>query len=344
MPQRFGKYTLLDKIAEGGMAEIFLALEDTPHAGQRFVIIKRIRPEHADDPDFQAFFLSEGRVSLQCAHPNLPQVYELDRIRGVYYLAMELIRGHTLLEYIRSAFSRGGQVSVASIASVGIGVAAALEHAHGLRDVDGSPLGVVHRDVSPQNVLLDACGGVKLIDFGVARSAVQTHRTRTGVVKGKFSYLAPEQVEGKPPDPRADLFSLGVVLYECFTGKPLFRSRNESQTIQNVCSAPIRDLVSVRDDVPRAIADVIHRALERDPDDRFASATEMLLALDGAARRAGLHTSPCRLRDEVRAHCGEPARPERYLRQGATPPAELISPELAARDPDLLHFLRQAGA
>ena len=353
VPQRFGKYTLLDKIAEGGMAEIFLALEDTPHAGRRFVIIKRIRPEHADDPDFQAFFLSEGRVSLQCAHPNLPQIYELDRVRGVYYLAMELIRGHTLLQYIRAAAGRGGQATVASIATVGLGVAAGLEHAHGLRDVDGTPLNVVHRDVSPQNVLIDAAGTVKLIDFGVARSAVQAHRTRTGVVKGKFSYLAPEQLEGRPPpDPRADLFALGVVLYECFTARPLFRGRSDAQTIQNIRAAPIRDLASVRDDVPRTLADVIHRALERDPNDRFASATEMLAALDDAARRAGLPTSARKLRDEVTASCGTPARPEGYLERAtgalsADPKsptfAELISPELATRDPELLHFLRQAG-
>lgn len=328
------------------MAEILLALEDTPHAGRRFVIIKRIRSEHADDPDFQAFFLSEGRVALQCAHPNLPQTYELDRIRGVYYLAMELIRGHTLLEYVRQVAAREGRVSVAAVATVGIGVAAALEHAHSLCDVDGSPLGVVHRDVSPQNVLIDAAGSVKLIDFGVARSTVQAHRTRTGVVKGKFSYLAPEQIQGNAPDPRADIFALGVVLYECLTARPLFRSKSDSQTLKNVCSAPIRDLVSVRDDVPRAIADVIHRAIERDPARRYATATELLVALDVAARRAGLHLSPCKLRDEVIASCGEPARPERYARSArveAPQPPERLSAELAARDPELAHFLRQAG-
>lgn len=345
-PQRFGKYTLLDKIAEGGMAEIFLAAEDTPHTGQRFVIVKRIRPERAPDPDYQSFFLSEARVSLQCAHPNLPQIYELDRVGGVYYLAMEMIRGHTLLEYLRACHRRRARASVAAVAAVGLDVAAALEHAHDLCDVTGTPLGVIHRDVSPQNIVIDASGATKLIDFGVARSALQAHRTRTGVVKGKLSYLAPELLRGGgAPDHRADLFSLGVVLYESLAGRALFRGRSDRETLENLRAARVRDLVEIRAAVPRPLADAIHRCLERDPERRHQGASDLLRALDGATRETGIHPSRLALRDEVRAACGPPARPEAYWREEAgREPGPLLSPELAERDPELAYFLRRAGA
>ena len=347
LPARFGKYTLLSKIAEGGMAEIFLAVEDTPHTGRRFVIIKRIHPTRADDPDYQDFFLSEGRISIRCAHPNIPQVYELDRIGGIYYLAMEVIRGHTLLEFVRCCHIREEPATVSSLVCVGLGVAAALEHAHSLTDVDGCPLGVIHRDVSPQNILIDDSGTVKLIDFGVARSSVQEHRTRTGVVKGKFSYLAPELLEAKrPPDARVDVFATGVVLYEALTGKPLFRGSSDKKTLANIRFAPIRDLRSLREDVPRGVARVIHTALERDPERRHASASELLQALDDAAADAGLRASRLALRDEVRAVCGDHTPPEAYLAQHGHIPEPIpgLSPALAARDPQLAYFLRQAGA
>ncbi|HKE15852.1 MAG TPA: serine/threonine-protein kinase, partial [Kofleriaceae bacterium] len=213
LPQRFGKYLLLRRVAVGGMAEIFLAVEKSPHGSHRFVTIKRIKADFDRDDEYVQFFLTEGRVSLKCAHPNLPQAFEMGAVDGNHYLSLEYIHGHTLLDIVRAGALSEKPLSIETALHVGVCVAAALEHAHGLRDIDGQSLCVVHRDVTPQNVMVSVSGTVKLIDFGIVRSAVQTHRTASGVVKGKFSYMAPESLaSGREFDHRADLFALGIVL------------------------------------------------------------------------------------------------------------------------------------
>ncbi len=309
-PIRFGKYVLIGRVAEGGMAEIMLALEEVPHAGHRLVTIKRIRPEYADDPDYIDFFLNEGRVSLQCSHPNLPHILELGRQDGAYFLAMEYIHGRTLLDLLRGAIRSRKRPSVPSIMAVGIAIASALEHAHGLRDVAGEPLGVVHRDVTPQNVMITTEGSVKLIDFGIVRSAIQLHRTATGIVKGKFAYMAPEQLDERPAiDQRADLFALGIVLWESLAARPLMRGKSELDTIDRIRRLPIPELSELRADVPRQLSAVIGKALERAPDCRFQSATEMLTALEQVAHDCGIVSSTVRLRQEAARLCGRPEFP-----------------------------------
>ena len=335
------------------MAEIYLAIEATAHGGRRFVIIKRIRADEADDPDYVDFFLTEGRVALRCAHPNLPQVFELEKAEGNYYLAMEYIHGHTLLDLLRAAIRAATRPSVELALTVGIGVAAALEHVHDLHDVNGAPLHVVHRDVTPQNIMISSAGAVKLIDFGIVRSAIQLHRTAAGIVKGKFAYMAPEQLEGAPSlDHRADLFTLGIVLWESLAARPLFRCRTDYDTIEAVRNKPIPDLTEIRADVPPALAAVIARALARKRSQRHQSATELLTALEEAADAHGLAPSLTKLRKETTELCGMPELP-------VLPPAELdevislseLAPTAAptpnsglARDPLLLYFLRQSGA
>ena len=373
-PQRFGKYLLLHQVALGGMAEIFLAVERSDHGGHRFVTIKRIRKDFDRDDEFVQFFLTEGRVSLKCAHPNLPQAYELGQVDGSHYLAMEYIHGHTLLDVIREAALGRRPMAVSSVVHIGIGLAAALEHAHGLRDVDGRPLQVVHRDVTPQNVMLSVSGAVKLIDFGIVRSSVQTHRTESGVVKGKFSYMAPETLEAdRGFDHRADLFALGVVLHEALTGRSLFRGHDDQDTVDRIRTMRVPDLTRLRGDVPPPLASVILHALERDPARRFQTATEMLHALERAAEASHIHHSMTRLRDEVLDRCGVPLLPAlppevRAMLGEAAPRAEtgeedpgfdraeppsdqptapldestVALPELS-QDPRLDYFLRQAG-
>jgi serine/threonine-protein kinase len=370
-PQRFGKYLLLHQVALGGMAEIFLAVEKSEHGGHRFVTIKRIRQDFDHDDDFVQFFLTEGRVSLKCAHPNLPQAYELGAVDGCHYLALEYIHGHTLLDVVREAALGRRHLAVASIVHIGVGLAAALEHAHGLRDVDGRPLKVVHRDVTPQNVMLSVSGAVKLIDFGIVRSSVQTHQTESGVVKGKFSYMAPETLDGtRRFDHRADLFALGVVLHEALTGRSLFRGHDDQDTVERVRSMRIPDLTRLRSDVPAPVAAVIMHALERDPDRRFQTATDMLHAIERAAELGHVHHSMTRLRDEVLDRCGVPLLPAlppevRALLGHAVAraetreePADMDAPESESdqptapledddgqmsQDPRLDYFLRQAG-
>jgi serine/threonine protein kinase len=310
-PQRFGKYLLLRRVAVGGMAEVLLAVERSAHAGDRFVTIKRIKREFCDDADYIEFFLTEGRVSLKCAHPNLPQTYDLGVEEGSHFLAMEFIQGHTLLDVIRAAVTKGKPLAIATALRVGVSVAAALEHAHGLVDLDGRPLGVIHRDVTPQNIMISAAGAVKLIDFGIVRATVQTHETQTGVVKGKFSYMAPEMLRITPRDldHRADLFALGIVLHETLTGRSLFRGKNDDETLDRVRSLPIPELSRLRADVPTSFDHVVRHALERDPDDRFQSATEMLHALEAVAEAEGIYASMTRLRDEAIDRCGPPVAP-----------------------------------
>jgi serine/threonine-protein kinase len=332
------------------MAELSLAIEDSPLAGGRFVIVKRIRPERANDADYIEFFLTEGRIALRCAHPSLPHSYELGVIDGVHYLAMEYIHGHTLLDVVNAATRHGSWLSVGAVHRVGVDVAAGLEHLHSLRDTDGTSLGVVHRDVSPQNVMLHHAGAIKLIDFGIVRSSLQTHKTRTGVVKGKFSYLAPEAFErGRTVDQRADLFGLGIVLHEALTGRSLFRGRDDSETMRRLKSGEIPDPREARDDLPDALAEVIVTALRRDPETRFQTATEFLAALERAGEQAGITTSITGLRQEVSSLCGEPEWP----RVGAAPDArdrrlgsggDPALAKLASSDDRLAYFLERSAS
>ncbi len=308
-PERFGRYTLLERVAFGGMAEILLAIEETPHAGKRFVTIKRIRSEQAHDPDYIDFFVSEGRVSMQCAHPNLVTSFDLDMVDDVHYLAMEYIRGHTLLDLIRAAHHAKVKLSVPSVLRIAGEVAAGLEHLHTMCDVDGKALNVVHRDVTPQNIMIDAVGSVKLIDLGIARSEMQVHQTKAGTVKGKLSYIAPEQLgPDRVLDCRADIFSLGIVMHESLTTRGLFRGQSDTDTLRRLRQMPIPPVAAIRSDVEPEVDALVHKALERDLPSRYQSASELLRALDtlSAENRPGSLTQ---LRDETLALCGDPPVP-----------------------------------
>lgn len=336
------------------MAEVFLAVEECPHAGRRFVTIKRIRDEHAGDPDFTDFFLTEGRITLLLAHPNLPQGYALGVVDERYYLSMEFIHGHNLLDIIRASIRKGKPLSVGAVVTMALGVSAALEHAHGRCDVDGARLDVIHRDVTPQNIMVSTSGVVKLIDFGIVRAAIQVHETRTGIVKGKVAYMAPEQLRGRDHiDQRADLFALGVVMWESLCARPLFRAGSELETVQRVRSMPIPDPRLYRTDVPPPVSAVVLKALARNPDERYPSATAMMSALEQVAEHCRIVPSAVRLRREIAQLCGVPELP-------AVPPALPPRPEDAAStarmptsrphesglfgDPLLVYFLRQTGA
>lgn len=364
-PQRFASYDLLSRMTDGGMAELFVAIEDMGDAGRRLVTVKRIRPEHVQDPDFIDFFLTESRITLKFAHPNLPAVYEHGCVDGLHYLAMEYIHGHTVLELIRASIRTAHPISTDAVVTIAIGVAAALEHAHDLCDVDGEPLDVVHRDVTPQNIMLATSGAVKLIDFGIVRSTIQVHRTRTGVVKGKLAYMAPEQLEGAPHlDLRADLFSLGVVMWESLIGRPLFRGKSELETVDRIRRMRVPDPRQLRPELPADLAALVLKALERDPDRRFGTATELLIALEETSARCGMVLSQHRLRTEVTGFCGIPdlplapgvARPRARSRAESAADTDRVSidavlAEVASQrksgllsDPLLVYFLRQTGA
>ncbi len=367
LPHELDQYTLLERLASGGMADVFLAVDRGPRA-PRWVAIKRIRADLATHREYVGFFETEARLSLACHHPNLPTAFQCGQAGGRPYLALEYIAGPTVLGLARAATRRRRPLAVPAVLAIALGAARALEHLHGLTGPDGQPLDVVHRDVTPHNLLVAPGGVVKLIDFGVARTAVQAHRTEVGVIKGKYAYIAPELLDRhRLVDQRADLFSLGVVLHELLTGQPLFHGASDLDTTERVRAAPIAAPTSIRPEVPEAVASVIMTALARDPDRRWPSAATLVDALERAAEQAGVWPWQGRLAREVAQLVGGPRRP--LLRDGhlrwepAAPPAaspdaddDTVTPVIEVRneagtweapsvpaDPQLSYFL-SAGA
>ncbi len=368
LPFDLDQFTLLERLATGGMADVYLAI-DRGVATPRWVAIKRVRADLAEQREFLDFFAAEGRLSLACHHPHLPTAFHLGHAAGRPYLALEYIAGPTVLALSRAATRRRRPLAVPAAIAIGLAAARALEHLHGLRDLDGTSLEVIHRDVTPQNLLVAPGGVVKLIDLGVARTASQHHQTEAGVIKGKYAYIAPEVLDrGRTIDQRADLFSLGVVMHEMLTGQPLFHGASDLATTERVKSAPIPNPSSVRPDVAPEIADVVLTALTRDPDRRWQSATAMIDALEHAAETAGAWPWQGRLAREVAGLIGTPRLPVLvggavHWRDGAppTPPPpsadEEVTPVIEVRgeagaweppvqvpsDPQLSYFLN-AGA
>jgi len=273
-----GKYVVRRKIAEGGMAEIYLASSRGPEGFEKDVAIKRIRPFLAGDEQFVQMFIAEARVASRLNHANLVQVFEFDKHQDTYYLAMELVRGHSLWDVRRRAKELMEPMPPTLVAHVGAEVASGLGYAHRLSD-KGKLLNLVHRDVTPHNVLLSFDGAVKLTDFGVAKHSASS--TAAGVLKGKFAYMSPEQARGDPLDGRTDLFALGIVLWENLTGGRLFDGDSDVAVLRAVQSSAIAPPARLNPEVPEALSAVVMKALERDPAQRYQNAQELERALAG---------------------------------------------------------------
>ena len=280
MTERIGRYEVLRRVAAGGMAEVLLARQVGPHGFQRVVAVKRVLPEHAADAEFVASFLDEARISARLQHPNVVQVLDFGEDAGSLFLAMEYVAGENCLSLMRTARDRGERIPPEIAALIAIGACDGLQHAHTLQTLDGKPLRLVHRDISPSNVMVGYDGVVKVLDFGVARSEDRATRTGTGELKGKMPYVSPEQVRGERLDARHDLWSLGVMLHELCTGQRLFARPSGAETLQAVAQAPIPSPSEANPDIPRALSEAILRALARDRDARFESAKEMREALE----------------------------------------------------------------
>jgi serine/threonine-protein kinase len=277
--ERYGRFEILGRIGRGGMAEILLARERSPAGSTRHLVIKRVLPEISDNREMLHMFLDEARVVMGLSHPNLCQIYEVGEQEGAWFIAMEWVSGATLHQLIRRA-ATAGDVDYAVIARIVSHCAEALHHAHTARDADGRGLHLVHRDVSPHNIMVAYDGRVKLLDFGIAKSTKSTHQTEAGIVKGKVCYMAPEQWLSSTLDGRTDVFALGACLYEALTGRVLFRRDTQSEVMRAVLKEPVPSLLEAAPDVPRALAQIAHRALAFSVDDRFQSALEMSDALE----------------------------------------------------------------
>jgi serine/threonine protein kinase len=275
---QFGKYELQRRLAVGGMAEIFLASVRGVEGFEKTIVLKRILPHLAEEAEFVEMFIDEAKLASTLSHPNIVQVYELGSIDSRYFIAMEYVPGIDLSTLSKRLVDKGG-LPKGAIAAIGIEAARGLHYAHEKRDGTGKPFGLVHRDMSPQNILLSIEGLVKITDFGIAKAENKSSKTRSGVLKGKFSYMAPEQAFGKPLDRRADLFALGLVVYELYTGKRAYKSDNELEMLDMAREARLPPLKDVIPDFPAALSDVVSKALAPKMEDRFATCAEFANAL-----------------------------------------------------------------
>lgn len=282
----FGKYRLFARLGTGGMADVYLAVAQGAMNVNRLVVIKRLRDEQANDPGAREMFLNEARLAARLNHPNVIQTFEAGHEGGSYFLAMEYVDGQPLSRVLTKMKRDGKTIEPRLAARICSEALLGLHYAHELCDFDGTELKIVHRDVSPQNVMLTYDGRVKLVDFGIAK-AVGTTQTAHGVFKGKVAFMAPEQVLGEDVDRRADLFAAGIVLWETVTGKPLMAEENPAKTLYNLMNKAIPRASEANPEVPAALDDIIARSLERDVSKRYQTAKEMRDALEGFITSTG---------------------------------------------------------
>ncbi len=304
-PKHLGRYELATKLATGGMAELFLARERGLAGLERLVVIKRILPHLADDPSFIDMFLREARIIARLNHPNVVQIYQLGEEDGSYYIAMEYIHGSTVREMQVLAERAGVAFPVDVAVSVIDQACRGLHAAHELRDLEGTPLGLIHRDVSPHNLMCTTEGYIKVLDFGVAKAAQGVEATNSGHLKGKFAYMSPEQCKGIKLDRRADIFSLGIVLWEALTDRRLFKREKDLDMMRAVAQEAAEPPSTYNPSVPEEIDAVVLKALTKDRDARYTSAEEMRKDLLRAARAAGLHFGEDRLSSFLRDIAGD---------------------------------------
>jgi len=282
LPAPFGEYELLERIGMGGMAEIFRARKVGPNGFEKVIVIKRVLPELAHNRAFVNLLIAEAKVTSLLNHPNIVQIHELGDADGTYYIAMEFVDGADLLNLLSRCTKERLRVPIEVGLHVISEVSRGLAHAHAATDLNQRPLNIIHRDVSPSNILISRFGDVKIMDFGVARADLGISAPQEqdrGVLKGKLGYMSPEQVTGKPLDRRSDIFALGIVLFECLTLKRLFVGANDVQTLLNIREADVEPRFKRHSYLPKPIRALLRRALARDPDERFQTATDFQEAI-----------------------------------------------------------------
>lgn len=313
-PIEFGDYSLLKKLAAGGMGEVFLARQERGAGFERYVAIKRILPELSDDDEFVRMFLDEARLAARLSHPNVVQIYDLGICGDQYYIAMEFLEGRDLRRVMGRLATYHRALPGAHAIQIIYGAAEGLHYAHHLKDAYGKPLNIIHRDVSPQNIFVSFHGTVKVLDFGIAKAEARSVRTRTGGLKGKYPYLSPEQVRGEAVDHRSDIFSLGTVLWEVTVGRRLFKRENDLLTLQAVLRCEIPLPSSLMNKYPPELEAIVMKALARDPDQRYEHCRAFQEDLEQFMGQYGLVLSPQKLGDSVsRTFSDEPRTVQEVL-------------------------------
>lgn len=275
MIENFGRYQLVERIALGGFAEIFKAHAVGIAGFEKTLAIKRLHPRYSQDSDFIAWMVDEAKITSQLSHANICQVLDFAKVDGHYFMAMEYITGRDVYRVMKKLRETKAPAPIELVAFIGREASSGLDYTHRKRDAEGNSLDIVHRDMSPQNVMVSLDGDVKIIDFGIAKSRVRGYETEAGIIKGKFFYMSPEQARGEELDARTDIFSLGIVLWELVTGELLYKDDDEVTLLSQVRRAAINPPKSVRADIPNGLNRIIVKALSRNPDDRYKTAFEM---------------------------------------------------------------------
>ncbi|MDA3862684.1 MAG: serine/threonine-protein kinase [Deltaproteobacteria bacterium] len=274
-PIEFGKYILLDRVAIGGMAEIFRAKISGAAQFEKVMVIKRIHPNMSDDKEFISMFIDEAKIVGQLNQQNIAQIFELGRIEGHHFIAMEYIWGKDLLQILTKFKKAKAFMNAYQAAFITKNICGALDYAHKKKNSEGELMNIIHRDVSPQNILVSYNGEVKIIDFGIAKARNRSSHTAAGVLKGKFGYMSPEQVRGLPLDHRSDIFAIGTLLYEMLTSRPLFVGKSDLDVLEKVRNVEVPPPKKINPRIPDKLVEIIEKALTKDVEERYQWASDM---------------------------------------------------------------------
>ncbi|HSR96990.1 MAG TPA: protein kinase [Kofleriaceae bacterium] len=310
MVARLGRYMVLKHLASGGMADVLLGRTDGIEGFERHVVLKRIRPQHAKDERFIRMFLDEARVAASLHHQHIVQVHDIGEADGEFFIAMEYLHGEDVRTLLSNASKTRAHVPLGYAVAIVSAAASGLHYAHERRGVDKRPIGIVHRDVSPSNILVGYDGSIKIVDFGIAKAS-RRHDTRSGSLKGKVSYMSPEQCRGSDVDRRSDVYSLGVVLYELATTTRLFRGENDYLVMDQIVNGRVSLPQVRRPDLPNELSAIIMKAISPDPERRYFTAEELRIALEQFAARARLAASTAAIGAYLRKQFGD--KPEPWL-------------------------------
>jgi serine/threonine-protein kinase len=308
-----GRYQLLAKLATGGMAEIYLARQTGIKGFERLVAVKKLFAHLAVEEKFLEMFFDEARIAATLNHPNIVQIYDLGQEEESYFIAMEYLEGESLGYMLRECHKSKTPIPATLAAGIVSQVCDGLDYAHKLTDDMGKPLAIVHRDVSPQNIIVLFSGGVKLVDFGIAKAASKSHKTSIGMFKGKLAYMSPEQCLGKPVDNRSDIFSMGAVFWELLTQRRLFKGDNKLTVMESIVSGDIPPLRKYKPNLSVELESITLQALQKDPKNRFRNAKEMGAAIQGYLRRIGAAAGVQEIAGFVKVVFAERAQKKRRL-------------------------------
>ena len=278
-PISFGRYFLIDKIAVGGMAEVFKAKSFSHGGFEKLLVIKRILQHLSDNDEFVEMFIDEAKISVELQHPNIVQIYDFGRIAENYFIAMECVEGKDIKGILRKLAERRVMLPMEYAVYIAHEMCKGLDYAHKRTDMQGMPLGIIHRDVSPSNILVSYSGEVKIADFGIAKAQISAYNTKGGVLKGKFEYMSPEQARGETLNHQADIFATGIILHEMLTGRRLFKSESDIRTLERIKAVDAQPPSQINPSVPKRLDTIVMKALTVDTASRFKDARELQTAL-----------------------------------------------------------------